>query len=375
MVLISEWCVEAGYPIVDFKTVEPEYLADLLREFYGSAAPRVTEGRKKSLSEVHAQEYHKNTLKNMRGAINRHLNDLHRGIDIVRDKQFLKCNNLLNAKLKYMVKSGLSRPTAHKKIITDIDMQKIATYLLAVDDAQVLQYKVWYSLGVHFVSQGLEFQRQLTLSSFLFLKDDKGRVYVTLSHKTQQKNAQGSLSDSEAISDKHMYSTGDVDCPVSALRKFMCHCDPSAPALFSKLKPNPTNYIWYTCKALSLRKLSKFMANISQNAKCNTIYTPQSVRTTAINLLSNARFETRHIMLMSGNPNKTSNTQNKVTSDTLLAANDSEHCDPVPQPVVPALLWRSQPSGSIGPLVLVPVNQQPSLPVTSQLSIVKAEPN
>ena len=77
-----------------------------------------------------------------------------------------------------MTKTGLSRPTAHKKIITNNDMQKIATYLQADDDAQVLQYKVWYSLGVHFVSRGLEFHHQLTLNSFSFHQDDDGREYV-----------------------------------------------------------------------------------------------------------------------------------------------------------------------------------------------------
>ena len=273
-----------------------------------------------------------------------------------------------------MTKTGLSRPTAHKKIITNNDMQKIATYLQADDDAQVLQYKVWYSLGVHFVSRGLEFHHQLTLNSFSFHQDDDGREYVTLAHETQQKNVQGGLSDIEAVSDKRMYSTGDVGCPVSALRKLMYHCDPSAPALFCRLKPNASNDIWYTCKALSKRMFSKFMPSISEKAKCNTIYTAHSVRATAINLLSNAGFETRHIMLMSGHRNEASvrsysrdcSVRHKeVISDTLQSVVDGEHHDALPEPAIPVLPWCPQPSGSVvgvGPLVRAPVHQQPSLP-------------
>ena len=108
--------------------------------FYGSAATKLTESRKESLSEAHSQEYHKNTMKDIPGAINRHLNGFHRGIYTVRENQFAISNDFLDAKLKYMTKTGLSRPTAHKKIITNNAMQKIATYLQADDDAQVLQY-------------------------------------------------------------------------------------------------------------------------------------------------------------------------------------------------------------------------------------------
>ena len=70
--------------------MEPDYLAQLLREFYGSAAPKLTESRKKSLSEAHAQEYHKNTMKNIRGAINRHLKTYIGALTLLRT------NNLKN---------------------------------------------------------------------------------------------------------------------------------------------------------------------------------------------------------------------------------------------------------------------------------------
>ena len=39
--------------------------------------------------------YHKNTFKNIRSAINRHLNDTGRSIDTVRDKEFKPANQTL----------------------------------------------------------------------------------------------------------------------------------------------------------------------------------------------------------------------------------------------------------------------------------------
>ena len=44
--------------------------------------------------------YHKNTLKNSRAAINRHLNDIGHSVDIVRDKEFKTANQTLDGMLK-----------------------------------------------------------------------------------------------------------------------------------------------------------------------------------------------------------------------------------------------------------------------------------
>ena len=43
--------------------------------------------------------YHKNTLKNSRAAINRHLNDIGRSVDIVRDKEYKTANQALDGML------------------------------------------------------------------------------------------------------------------------------------------------------------------------------------------------------------------------------------------------------------------------------------
>ncbi|XP_041352385.1 uncharacterized protein LOC121370915 [Gigantopelta aegis] len=90
MNVFEAWCVESGIPCPDFTTVEATKLALLLRSFYASTAPLVTEGRKRRLPEKQVGEYHKNTLINIRGALNRHLHDSDRNIDIVKDKSLKK---------------------------------------------------------------------------------------------------------------------------------------------------------------------------------------------------------------------------------------------------------------------------------------------
>ena len=93
------------------------------------------------LNEGQTQEYHKNTLQNVSAAINRHLKDIGRSIDIVRDSDFKPANAMLNAKLKFNLRNGLSRPTQHHQIIPDEELLKINAYLQRNDPVS-LRFRV-----------------------------------------------------------------------------------------------------------------------------------------------------------------------------------------------------------------------------------------
>ena len=116
--------------MVDFRIVTSHGLNQLLRRFYAEAAPKLSDKRHQKMGLVGA-EYHKNTLKNIRGAINRDLHDIGVEFDIVRDKSFKSSNNniMLDAKLRSNLEQGMSVPTMHKAIISKLDLIKISTYL------------------------------------------------------------------------------------------------------------------------------------------------------------------------------------------------------------------------------------------------------
>ena len=163
------------------------------------------DSRTKRMTRTFAEEYHKNTLTNIRAAINRHFQDIGREIDIVRDKEFKQANRALDGYLKERMKSGNSKPTAHKQIIQPNDLNKISTYLSrASKDPVILRHAVWYNIAIHFVSRGMEFHHQLRPDSFEFKSDEHGE-FVTISHETQQKNFQGGLYSKEAPADRRMY--------------------------------------------------------------------------------------------------------------------------------------------------------------------------
>lgn len=79
--IIQEWSTETFGFEIDFVTIEAADLNSKLSKFYAEARPKIT-------SENTQSEYHKNTMKNIRAAINRHLSDLERDMNIVKDKEF-----------------------------------------------------------------------------------------------------------------------------------------------------------------------------------------------------------------------------------------------------------------------------------------------
>ena len=133
LIKISDWCTETGQE-VDFYFMTSVELAEKLRHFYAVAKPRKE------------TDYHRNSLKNLRAALNRHLRDIGRDIDIVRDREFQKANAVLNGFLKLQAKSGKAKPTAHKPIIEAGDFPKIKQYLQLDSPISVL-YRAWYLIA------------------------------------------------------------------------------------------------------------------------------------------------------------------------------------------------------------------------------------
>jgi hypothetical protein len=235
-------------------------LAECLGRFYCEARPK---------SQNDQQLYHKNSLINIRSAINRHLANLKRQIDIVHDKEFKTANGILDGLFKERTWLGFSKPTKHKEIIEFEDLQKIYTYLKgAKTPAVILRQAVWYFIAVHYVSRGMEFHHQLQVNSFEFHEDDTGK-YVTLQHETLPKNGQGGLayltSDDDHNTDMRMYATGDPDCcPMELLRLLINRTDATATSLFNQYYRDASMDAdkWFSPKPLAKRTFAYFLKEI-----------------------------------------------------------------------------------------------------------------
>ncbi|KAL3866008.1 hypothetical protein ACJMK2_043349 [Sinanodonta woodiana] len=300
--VFNAWCIEIIGKKLDLNTIRPDELSGHLRRFYAEAQPKNVSSRVTKMPADQAQEYHKNSLKNVRAAINRYLKDNGKDIDIVKDKEFKNANSMLNAKLKFNLKSGISRPTQHYQLISLDELGKINAYLQKSDPV-ALRFKIWYLLAIHFVTRGIEFHHQLTTTSLKFEYDKSGMEYITLNHETLQKNHQGGVDAKlEETSDKRMYSTGTNTCPVKSVKNFLQKCDKEAKALFTQcskesLKSPEFADKWYTCEPVKPKQFSSFMPDICKNAGVQR-YTAHSLRATAIQAMSDAGFATRNILFM-----------------------------------------------------------------------------
>jgi hypothetical protein len=341
---VSDWCRENEGGEVNFAEITALDLAEKLRVFYTETEPRQTAKRLEKLPPKLAAEYHRSSLKNIRAAINRHLHDINRDINVVRDTEFKAANKMLDGKVKYNVKEGLSRPVQHKAIIGKKDLIKIDTYLnSSVQNPVILRYRVWYNLAVHFCTRGLEFHHQLSLNSFDFSVDEDGNDFAYINHETKQKNHQGGIDTDVADGEqakKRMYARPDeTHCPVKLLHMLIDKTDPSAVSLFNHCSRDDSSVTMYINKSVKQYQFSRFMGDISRNSVCTQNYTAHCLRATAITALSDAGVELRFIMFMSGHKcegsirsyvRECSSPQKLAISDTLSAALSGKPSDHIP---------------------------------------------
>lgn len=282
--ILLDWSFERRGELIDFEKITAKELDGLLEKFYCEARPERT-----------GKLYHKNTLINLRGAINRKLADLRRNMDIVKDTDFKPSNGVLLGLLRERERARTPNDRV-KDVITKSDFEKLNTYFEnAQNDPILLRHCVYFHLTIHFISRGQEFHEQLKMDSINFNTDHTGE-YVTISQEYEGKHYENG---------KCMYATGTLTCPVKLLKLLMEKTDKSATSLFNKYKleavslPRSTA-IWYTDAPLKRRTFSNFMKDMSKAADLSRLYTGHYLRETAIQHLMEEGYEDQHILFMSG---------------------------------------------------------------------------
>lgn len=332
---------------LDFSTVSGVDLGEKLRKFYCEAKPKDVKKRENSMTVEQAAEYNKNTLKNIRAAINRKLCDVGRDLDIVRDKEFKSANKALDGLMKTLTKTGASRATQHKAILVEEDVKAIAAYFAksAKSSPIVLRQAVWYLISIHFVTRGLEFHHQMLLGSIKFCKDKNNREYMKLEQEVQEKNHQGGINNEESQTGKRIYESGDVNCPIGLIKYFLSKQCRDAKYLFNGIVKEAISHpagqeTWFNDKPLGKTTFSNFMTDICKYSHTTQRYTAHCLRATAIQAMNDAGFETRHIMSMSGHRcesslkhynRRMSETQKESVSGVMSALTSG--MNPIPLPI------------------------------------------
>lgn len=223
----------------------------------------------------------------------------------MRDRVFQSANQVFIGCLKRLRTQGLDK-TQHKTAVAPGDFTKMySSGTLSNNTPKSLLRKVFVELCLHFGRRGREGLRELKKDSIVFKFDDQGREYATLKYHEMEKNHQGvDMKESNKI--PLMYSQPDDEqCPVYSLKLYLAKLNPKCNDLFQnpRSKWTETSDIWYENKALGKNTLASMMKKISTEAQLSTEYTNHCLRATTATALSDAGFEDRNIIAVTGHHN------------------------------------------------------------------------
>lgn len=161
----------------------------------------------------------------MQSALNRHLQDLGRNKDIVRDKEFKSASHTLGKVMKVVTKTGGTRATQHNSVITSDELKNAlllsSCFIFSPSASAVcgsISLLILYLMGWYFITNSAQ--------SFNFLFDNDAKEYVVLWHQTQQKISKDAF----------------LECPVKIIR-LLSKTDQAATNLFNALiSPNMVSF-------------------------------------------------------------------------------------------------------------------------------------
>ena len=187
-------------------------LNDCLKSFYTSA-------RKQDGSY-----YKTSSMKSIRAAIDWFLRSPPhcKQFSIIGDPAFTEANQVLDAFVKDLRKTGKIAGVVHKKPITKQQIQRLYECgelgpANSTNPAQ-LQRTVWFYLVLYFGQRGRENQRQMKSNMLVFRKTPQGKEYCELNKEVagsvpSTKNHQGGLHDHEDDSDGKIFAGGFANLP------------------------------------------------------------------------------------------------------------------------------------------------------------------
>ncbi|XP_062606353.1 uncharacterized protein LOC134268175 [Saccostrea cucullata] len=292
----SYWNKECFGKELDMENVDPSTLCNLLSRFYCEARPKS--------NNADETIYQKNTLRSIRSAINRHLFDLKRQIDIVKGEEFRASNGILEGLFKERKRLGLAKSTKQPPLIDPDDLKKISTYLQqAPESAVILRQAVWYFLTIHYVTNYMEFFHQLKMDSFEFKTDGVGE-YAIIKPET--------LGDNHGVSKGHLkrrlYAVGSDGgiCPVKLLKLMIEKTDKTAIRLFNKYRKYvwmDVDEEWFTAKPIAKRTFGTVLPQICKDAGVINRYAPHSLRATVL-AYQNEGYEPPDVMFIANLANE-----------------------------------------------------------------------
>ena len=203
---------------------------------------------------------------------------------------------MLSAKLKELKKKGKEN-VVHKEPISSEDLVLFKTGpVLQLTNPLSLFRNVWFHVVLYWCRRGSEGQRELSITSYKFVTDERGNRYVTMAHDELSKNHPGGIND-KPTNEKlaRMYETKSETDGYKALKMYLSKTNPKCSALFQQPRrgwkeENAGDSCWYENRALGINSLASMMKQISKEAHLSQVYTNHCVRATAITVWGDGGF-------------------------------------------------------------------------------------
>jgi integrase len=289
--IFSDWRKSAGLT----EEFEKESVADLakhLYRFYGEA--RTKDG----------ETYSKSSMRGIRAAINRHMRNKHRNIDLVKDSEFSEANMVFDGYLKEIRREGKDT-SKHHDTLTDADWKKLhESEALKIDNPTGLQKKVFVDIVTHFGRRGREGLRWLKKNSFLLLTDENGKEYYEPAYKELTKNDNGLMKDDIEYSGIMYSQPGDPRCPVASFKTYISKLHPASEYLFTyPCKGWKGKQEWFSTNVIGHNILGGMMKELSSEVGLSKVYTNHCLRATVATRLSRRGVEAHKITHVTGHRN------------------------------------------------------------------------
>ncbi|CAH3034262.1 unnamed protein product [Porites evermanni] len=282
-----------------FEDIPPEELDAILCRFFA-------EIRKKD-----GGEYEPESLAVMQSALDRHLKNAGKKHSILRDREFEKSRQQLEAKARELRVKGYGKRKNASHALNEEDEEFLwQSGQLGKHSAQALVNVNFKNVTEHFGLRGRQEHYSMTVEDFSIITSPDSVVKYITFKEGPTKTRQGGLRIAHRAVQPKMFSTGGERCPVMLFEEMLSRRPPemrdSGPFYLTTIS-KPKGQVWFSRQRMGEHKIGQLMKDMAVKsgltAATGKKITNHSSRKTCVQKLKNAGVPRDKIIDVTGHRN------------------------------------------------------------------------